>query len=153
MTEAGSVRRHVLAVVIVLGLVAAAAAAGVLWNRPPGDLAGDWLATSVELDGASILEPTDSSLPRLTIEDDDSGLAADATAGCNTIGAPVTYRIGGSLRFDELITTDIGCPERLADLESALAQALARVDHVEVDGDELELTGDGVEMSFTRLAA
>jgi heat shock protein HslJ len=145
-------RRHVVAILLVVLVLGLGIAAGVLWNRPPGDLAGQWIATSVELDDTSVLEPTDSALPTLTIKDD-GDLSASITAGCNTIGGPANYRIGGSLTFGELITTDIGCPDRLAELESALSDGLARVDHVEVDGDELVLTGDGVRMAFTRLTA
>jgi len=35
--------------------------------------------------------------------------------------------------------------------DTKLLQALGRVDHVEVDEDLLELTGDGVSLTFTRL--
>ncbi len=153
MTWRNRGRRHALAVALALVVIGAAMAVGVLWNRPPGDLVGDWLATSVEVDGSSVLEPTDSSLPTLTLERDGRRLVARVTAGCNTIGAPATYRIGGGLTFGDRSTTLIGCPERLAELESALGEALDRVDRVEVDGDDLTLTGDDVEMSFTRLAA
>lgn len=145
-------RRHAVAVALVVVLLGLAVAAGVLWSRPPGDLVGQWIATSVELDGSSVLEPTDSSLPTLTIKDD-GDLSGSITAGCNTIGAPATYRIGRSLTFGELVSTDIGCPDRLAELEAALADGMGRVDHVEVGDDDLVLTGDGVRMAFTRLAA
>lgn len=138
----------VLAVVLVLGL---AIGAGVLWNRPPGDLAGEWIATSVQVDGEEALEPTDGSLPILTVKDE-GDLAASITAGCNTIGGELTYRIGGGLSFDgDLFSTAIGCPERLAELESVLTDAMGRVSHVEVADDDLTLTGDGVHLAFTRL--
>jgi heat shock protein HslJ len=147
------VRRHLIVVLLVVVVISGAVAAGVLWNRPPGDLAGQWIATSVELDGASVLEPTDSALPTLTIKDE-GDLSASITAGCNTIGGRLNYHTGGGLSFDdELITTDIGCPDRLAELESALADGLRGVDHVEVGDDDLVLTGDGVRMAFTRLTA
>jgi heat shock protein HslJ len=146
-------RRHVVALVLVVLVLGVAIGVGVVWNRPPSDLAGGWIATSVEVDDRSVLEATDSALPTLTFEEGSGGLSVSATVGCNTIGAPATYRIGGRLTFGERLSTLIGCPERLAELESALSEALGRVNHVEVDSDELELTGDGVEMSFTRLAA
>lgn len=146
-------RRHVVALVLVVLVLGLGVGVGVTWNRPPGELAGEWIATSVELDDRSVLEPTDSALPTLTFERGSGGLSVSATVGCNTIGAPVTYRIGGKLTFGERSSTLIGCPERLAEVESALGEALGRVDLVEVDEDVLVLTGDGVEMAFTRLAA
>lgn len=143
-------RRHVVAVLLVVVVIGGAVAVGVLWNRTPGDLTGEWIATSVELDGGPVLSATDSTLPTMTIRDDGT-LGFSLDAGCNTMGAPMTYRIGGRLDIGEIAMTDMGCPEPLMERDAALAEALARVDHVEVDDDELELTGDGVSLAFTRL--
>lgn len=143
-------RRHVIAVALVVLVIGGAVTAGALWNRPPGDLAGEWIATSVELDGEPVLKRADSTLPTMTIAGT-GDLALSLNAGCNTMGAPVTYRIGGSIEIGEIASTAIGCPEPLMDRDDQLVQVLGRLDHVEVDDDELTLTGDGVSMSFTRL--
>lgn len=143
-------RRHVIAVLAVLVIIGGAIAAATLWNRPPADLVGEWIATSIELDGESVLQPTDSTLPTMTIRDDGT-LGFSLNAGCNTMGAPMTYRTGGGLEIGEIASTAMACPEPLMERDAGLLQALGRVDHVEVDQDSLELTGDDVFMAFTRL--
>lgn len=143
-------RRHVVAVLAVLAIIGGAVAAATWWTRPPADLTGEWIATSVDLYGESVLERTDSTIPTMTIKDDGK-LALSLTAGCNTLGAPISYRRGGGLEFGGIASTAMGCPQELMERDTKLLQALGRVDHVEVHQEWLELTGDGVSMTFTRL--
>jgi heat shock protein HslJ len=133
---------------VVLGLVIGA---GVLWRRPPGDLAGRWTATSAEVYGEPVRMRTGGTLPTMTITND-GDLEFSLYAGCNTMSGPLAYRAGGSLEVaDGISSTAMGCPQGLMMRDTTLLQALGRVDHVQIHEGRLELTGEGVSLTFTRL--
>ncbi len=71
------------------------------------------------------------------------------TAACNGYGA--NYSINdGSVTIGAFGSDDMGCDGPVMESESTYLAAFADVDHVEVDGDELTLTGPSTEMTFVR---
>jgi heat shock protein HslJ len=73
------------------------------------------------------------------------------TSACNDFGA--TYRLdGSSLSIGPLDTTGAACEPAVMDSERAFDEALEAVDRYQLDGDQLTLSGDGVDdLVFTRL--
>lgn len=120
----------------------------------PGDtsaLQGEWvLESGSDADGMLI----DSTQPiTLTFEGD----AVSGQAPCNPFSGPVVRGPGtantGAIEFGGLTRSEMGCAEQEQNLlESRFFVALETVDQVSVsdDGERLELTGDGVFLSFER---
>jgi heat shock protein HslJ len=114
-------------------------------------LQGEWvLESGSDADGVFI----DSVQPiTLTFEGD----AVSGQAPCNPFSGPVVRGPGtsstGAIEFGGLTRTEMGCAEQEQNvLESRFFVALETVDQVSVsdDGESLELTGDGIFLSFER---
>ena len=143
------------ATTVVAGIVLAASTAllggcaGVM--NGTSALQGEWvLESGSDAEGAFI----DSVRP-ITLEFDADSVSG--TAPCNQYSAPMTRGPGvhstGSISFGGLTRTEMGCAEQEQNLlESRYFAALEGADSVSVsdDGERLELTGDGVFLSFDR---
>jgi heat shock protein HslJ len=114
-------------------------------------LQGEWvLESGSDADGMLI----DSTQPiTLTFEGD----AVSGQAPCNPFSGPVVRGPGtantGAIEFGGLTRSEMGCAEQEQNLlESRFFVALETVDQVSVsdDGERLDLTGDGVFLSFER---
>jgi len=70
-----------------------------------------------------------------------------ASAGCNSMSGQYDLQ-DGSLRVDQLATTDMGCPQNLADQDKWLSDILTASPTVELDGNDLLLTSDKTEITF-----
>ncbi|HEY7527278.1 MAG TPA: META domain-containing protein [Candidatus Limnocylindria bacterium] len=70
---------------------------------------------------------------------------------CNLYGG--TYRLGdgGQLTLSAMGMTEMACAEPIMSLEAAYHAALGLVKTATVDGEELTLHGDGVELVFRRV--
>jgi heat shock protein HslJ len=121
-----------------------AACAGGTGGGP--DVAGEWELATGTADGAPLPQPAGA---RATLE-----LSADEARGisfCNHYSS--AYRLSGSsLTLDGLGGTDMGCEPDVMAAESAYLAALGAVDSAVADGEDLLLTGDGVELRFTPVA-
>ncbi len=114
-------------------------------------LQGEWvLESGSDADGVFInsVQPI-----TLTFEGD----AVSGQAPCNPFSGPVVRGPGtsstGAIEFDGLTRTEMGCAEQEQNvLEGRFFEALETVDQVLVsdDGESLELTGDGIFLSFER---
>lgn len=116
-------------------------------------LQGEWvLESGSDAEGVFI----DSVQPiTLTFEGD----AVSGQAPCNPFSGPVVRGPGtsstGAIEFGGLERTEMGCAEPEQNvLEGRFFVALETVDQVSVsdDGERLELTGDGIFLSFDRSA-
>ena len=76
------------------------------------------------------------------------GSEIGGTAACNEYGGRFELA-GGTLSIGEMGMTAMGCDAPVAASEAAYVAALAEVSALRMDGAELVLTGDGVELRFT----
>lgn len=136
-------RRSVLLLLGVLALAACGTDAGA--GSGTADVEGRWQLTGGTADGAELPAPPGT---QATLEL--AGDEARGTAFCNSWFATVV-RDGSTLSFDGIGQTEMGCAPDVMAAESAYLGALDGVRTVAVRSDELELTGDGVELRFSRV--
>jgi len=74
----------------------------------------------------------------------------DGVAGCNLYGGDVEID-GGDWRLGDLSWTERGCKPAVMASEHAYLEALAAVDSVARDGEQLVLSGGGAELRFDEL--
>jgi heat shock protein HslJ len=104
---------------------------------------GVWVLVTGTVDGTDLVL-LDSHPVTLVVE----GTEVSGVAACNTYGGPFTVS-GGTASFGPLAQTEMACfPEETMTLEAAYLGALSRGDAIGVDGDQLVVTGDGVELRF-----
>jgi heat shock protein HslJ len=110
------------------------------------DLAGQWQLTAGTVDGAALPMPPVSVA---TLEFADG--QASGAAFCNRFFAPVEAD-GPALSLGDIGSTQMACAPDVMAAESAYLAALAAVGTAVRDGDDLVLTGDGVELRFSPVA-
>jgi heat shock protein HslJ len=125
-----------LSIAVVILLVACGGGGG----EDP-DIVGNWSFVSGSLDGAAI-DGADS----VTLTADP--LSLGGTSACNQYGAGYTIA-GTAIVIEDAVSTMMACEDPLMETERAYLDALGRVDTVEMDGVDLVLSGDGVELRFT----
>ena len=136
-------RRYVLLLLGVLALAACGTQAGA--GGGTADVDGGWQFTGGTADGAQLPAPPGT---QATLEL--TGEEARGTAFCNSWFA--TARLDGSaLALDGIGRTEMGCAPEVLAAESAYLAALDGVRTSAVRGNELVLTGGGVELRFSRL--
>jgi heat shock protein HslJ len=110
----------------------------------PDAAQGDWELTDGTVDGQALQVPAGVRIT-LSIDGDEVG----GNNSCNSYFGRVDTS-GGRLSITELGQTEMGCPD-LMDLEAAYMAALQAVTALEVDGDDLHLTGPEVDLRFARV--
>lgn len=138
-----------LALVAVGFALMACGSAGTPPSGPSGepfDPQGSWELTSGQADGAAIPIVDDHPIT-LTIEGSEIG----GTSACNHYGGRLTIT-GGRLEISDLGMTMMGCEEPVMAAEAAYTAALAAVESIGGDGDQLVLSGPNVELRFAALA-
>lgn len=114
---------------------------------------GSWTYVGGEQGGVSI-EPIDGWPITLTIDED----AASGSAGCNSYYRPLSLDGGewawaqGAATITELMCVgdDGDALQDVADVEDSYSNAFGQVASYSVDGEELKLTGPGVELRYVR---
>ncbi len=130
--------RHLLLLAAVLAL--AACGTGAAEDGP--DVSGEWQLRAGTAGGAALPQPPGSTATVEFTEDRASGVAF-----CNRFFAP--YELdGSSLSVGDVGSTMMACEPDVMAAESAYLTALAAVDTAAVDGAELVLSGEGVELRF-----
>ncbi|SOD93981.1 META domain-containing protein [Blastococcus haudaquaticus] len=125
--------------------LALAACGGGSGTAAPG-VVGEWEFAGGTADGADLPRPAGA---RATL--DLTGEEARGTAFCNHWFS--SYRLdGSSFVLDGIGSTEMGCEPDVMTAESAFLAALGDVDSAAVDGGDLLLTGNGVELRFTPVA-
>ncbi|TQN41412.1 heat shock protein HslJ [Blastococcus colisei] len=133
--------RSVLLLVAVLALAACGSGA----SAGAGDVEGRWQFSGGTADGAALPQPSGA---RATLDLD--GGEAGGVSFCNHYFS--SYRISGtSFSVDGLGGTEMGCEPDVMAAERVYLAALGTVDTAVTDGEALVLTGDGVELRFTRV--
>jgi heat shock protein HslJ len=105
-----------------------------------------WELASGSVDGTEI-PVVDGHPVTLSFTDD----AAGGTAACNRYaGSFVISR--GDITFSDLGSTEMACmPETVMESETLYLEALPLVDEFSMTEDELNLSGEGVELTYTAL--
>lgn len=115
-------------------------------EQPPGaDPFGStvWQLVSGTADGTALVL-VDGHLVTLVVENG----AVGGTSACNSYGGDITIE-NGVVTIGPTFMTEMYCVEDgVMDLEAAYHVALNRINKVALDGDELVLTGTGVELRF-----
>ncbi|TKJ24521.1 META domain-containing protein [Blastococcus sp. CCUG 61487] len=128
-----------LAAVLALPACGSDASAGAM------DVEGEWQLHSGTVDGETLPQP-DGTTATLALTGDE----ARGRSFCNHWFA--TARVEGtSVSFDGIGGTEMGCDPDVMSAETAFLAALGVVTTVARDGEDLVLTGNGVELRFTRV--
>lgn len=106
-----------------------------------GPTDGAWVLESGEVDGEDLVLVDDATVTLLVADGRASG-----TAACNTYTTDVDTSDGW--RIGEAAVTRMACEDALMTLESSYLDALARVRSAEASGDQLELEGPDVRLTF-----
>lgn len=135
----------VLASLLLAGCSVSQASSG--GGPPEQDLAGnaivgEWELVSGTARGAPLSQPAGA---RATLVLD--GVRAGGTSFCNSWSSGYTVE-GTALRFGEIGSTEMGCEPEVMTAEIAFLTALAGVARAALDGPDLLLTGDDVELRF-----
>lgn len=111
-----------------------------------GEIEGAWILKSgTGPDGG--IQISENVAPDMTIEPDGT---LSASAGCNTLVFTATPGESGELSLSAGISTAMMCDsEEVMEAEAKLAAALGAVDHFELAGNTLTLTGPDAELVFT----
>ncbi len=125
-----------------LALVIAACGEGGLTSDPI-DLTGGWQLVSGTMEGTPV---TPIATHPVTIEFDDGSVGG--TSACNSYGGDYTVD-RATITISEVFMTEMACsPEEVMSLESQYLGALGAVSAFAMDGSNLVLSGDGVELEF-----
>lgn len=112
----------------------------------PVDATGDWRLTAGS-DGGTALVLVEGRDVTLTV----AGSQVSGRSACNQYGGEIIVA-EGRIRFGPLSMTEMACEEPVMSLEAAYLAALAKVAAATRDGDTLTLIGDGVALTYERLA-
>lgn len=136
-------RKTLLAAVIPAVLFAACADPGEEAAADPTN--ESWILQAGTLDGADV--PIVEGYPITMIFDEPEGMAGGKSA-CNQWFAGYTLS-GNELTFTEMGQTMMACvDEGVMDSETAFVSALERVEIFTLEGNELNLTGEAVDLLF-----
>jgi heat shock protein HslJ len=133
----------VLAALLLAGCSVSQASGG----APDEDLAGEaivgeWELVSGTAAGSPLPQPAGA---RATLQLE--GARAGGTSFCNSWSSGYTVE-GTALRFGEIGATEMGCEPEVMTAEAAFLTALATVATAALDGPDLLLTGEDVELRF-----
>ena len=132
----------VRAAMLLTALLLAGCAAASGGGSPAVDIAGDWELVSGTSAGEPLPRP-EGSRATLTFDDAEAG----GQSFCNHYFSPYTLD-GDAVRFEGIGGTEMACEPEIMAAETAYVAALGAVTRIARNGDELLLTGDGVELRF-----
>ncbi len=111
-----------------------------------GQLDGRWTLRDATIDGVA-LQPVDGLPITLEIAGDRIG----GSAGCNSYGGTFTVD-GTAIGLEDVSITEMACMDNDAmSTEMTFMDGLWRTDTVEVVGDDITLSGEGVSLVFVAL--
>jgi len=98
----------------------------------------------VELNGKPVVASSRRREPHLRLSPEAKTLVG--SGGCNTMRG--VYQLDGArLRFTQIATTRMACPDPYMGQESAFLKVLEATDSFKLSGDTLELLGDGKSLA------
>ncbi|GAB3260233.1 hypothetical protein GCM10027425_23240 [Alteromonas gracilis] len=134
--------RPLLAGLLILALTGCGATTGG-GSATSAEIVGSWRLVTVE--GGTSALTADRPEVELEVGAEEIGL----TAGCNSHGG--RWRLEGEvLVVTSLAATEMACDRWLMDRDAALAELLTGRPSYDVEGEALELRGEGVVLRFGR---
>lgn len=106
------------------------------------DVVGEWEFVAGTAGGAPLPQPA-GARATLTLDGEQAG----GTSFCNHYSSGYSVS-GNTIEFAGLGGTEMGCEPAIMDAETRYLGALGAVDTVAVDGEDLLLTGETVELRF-----
>ena len=136
--------RRLILLTFFLTLFAACSSGG----APPEeiDITGNWQLVSGTVDDQA-LPLIDGSPVTLNV----TGTEIGGTSACNSYGGQFILD-GSSISIGDLVTTLMMCTPDVMAVETPYTVALPEVDTVAINGDQLILTGPGIELTFAPAA-
>ncbi|HUP14733.1 MAG TPA: META domain-containing protein [Acidimicrobiia bacterium] len=131
--------RRIILLIALFSVVTACASA----TEDEIDITGNWQLSSGSVDGQAI-PLIDSSPVTLNV----TGTEIGGTSACNSYGGRFILD-GSSISIGDLMTTLMTCTPDVMDVEIPYTAALAEVDTVAIDSDQLVMTGPGIELRFS----
>ena len=131
-------RTGLILVVLLLAGCAGTPAGGTTTDQ----VVGEWELVSGTAAGAVLPKPSRASATLLL-----DGTRAGGRSFCNHYGTRYSLD-GDTIRFEGLGGTEMACAPAVMTAERAYLSALSAVDTVTMDGEDLLLTGDDVELRF-----
>jgi heat shock protein HslJ len=131
--------RRILLLIALFAFVTACSAA----TEEEIDITGNWQLVSGSVDGQAI-PLTDDSPVTLNA----TGTEVGGTSACNSYGGQFILD-GSSISIGDLFTTLMMCTPDVMDVEIPYTAALPEVDTAAIDGDQLVMTGPGIELRFS----
>jgi heat shock protein HslJ len=107
------------------------------------DITGNWQLSSGSVDGQAIPLIVGSPVT-LNV----TGTEIGGSSACNSYGGQFILD-GSSISIGDLMSTLMMCTPDVMDVEIPYTAALPEVDTVALDGDQLVLTGPGIELRFS----
>ena len=132
---------RVTQLVVLLAIASACSAGGA--SPEEIDLTGNWQLSSGSVDG-ELLPLIDASPVTLNV----TGTELGGSSACNSYGGHFILD-GATISIGDLVSTLMMCTPEAMDVEVPYLEALRKVDTVAVDGDELTLTGSGIELRYS----
>ena len=137
-------KRILLLVGAAAALVSACGSESVPVRSGPTDFVGEWQLEGGTLDGAAF--PLVEGW-RVTFQLDEDGRFG-GRAACNGYGG--TYELDDSaISFSEWSITEMGCEPAVMASEQAFITVMQRTPELDRVGDELRMSGDGIDLSFS----
>ena len=98
----------------------------------------------VELNGKPVVATTRRREPHLRLSPEVKTL--QGSGGCNAMRG--VYQLDGErLRFTQIATTRMACPDPYMSQENAFLKVLEATDSFKLSGDKLELLADGISLA------
>jgi len=129
-----------LALALVVGIAACGDEATSVEGPGPD---GSWVFVAGTVDGAALTPPAG---PIVTLEV--SGLDAAGQSTCNGYSATLAAASDGEFQVEQLTQTEIACEGPGNEFERVYLGALPRLERYAVDGRNLVVSGDRVELRF-----
>lgn len=116
---------------------------------------GEWRLVDATVPSGTLAPILAAADVTLVVEADptgsDGGVLVGGSSGCNRYGTRLTPAARGEVAVGEVAGTLMACVEPdVTALETGYLEGLALVTRVAIDGEALELTGEGVRLRFAR---
>lgn len=134
-----SLMRRIILLITLLALITACSAG----TDDEIDMTGNWRLVQGSVGGQAI-PLIDGSPVTLNV----TGTEIGGTSACNSYGSQFTLE-GSTITIGDLVSTMMMCTPEVMDVEIPFTAALREVDTVAIEGEQLVMTGPGIELRFS----
>jgi heat shock protein HslJ len=134
-----SLMRRIILLITLLALITACSGG----TDDEIDMTGNWRLVQGSVDGQAI-PLMDGSPVTLNV----TGTEIGGTSACNSYGSQFTLE-GSTITIGDLVSTMMMCAPEVMDVEIPFTAALREVDTAAIEGEQLVMTGPGIELRFS----